>query len=69
MAVAFTREFTTVLESYVDSIKEKNENLPKVPNGPEGSISYKTYDSIKLLGWGLISYNQTLKMMLIYLVL
>ena len=53
-AVALTRECITLLESYVDSIKEKNENLPKVLNDPEGSISNKTYDSIKLLEWGLI---------------
>ena len=44
-AAALTRECITVLESYVDSIKEKNENLPKVLNGSEGSISNKTYDS------------------------
>ena len=35
----------------MDSIKEKNENLPKVLKGSEGSISNKTYDSIKLLEW------------------
>ena len=50
--VALTRECITVLESNVDNTKEKNENLPKVLNGPEGSISSKTYDSIKLLEWG-----------------
>ena len=32
-AGALTRECITVLESYADSIKEKNENLPEVING------------------------------------
>ena len=36
---ALTKECITVLESNGDSIKEKNENLPKVLNSPEGSIS------------------------------
>ena len=60
-AVALKRECITVLESYVDSIKEENENLPKVLNGPEGSISNKTYDSIKLLEWGLIQLQSNLE--------
>ena len=44
-AVALTWECITVLESYVDSIKEKNKNLPKVLNGPEGTpiLFYKNY--------------------------
>ena len=45
-AVALTRECITVLESNGDSIKVKNENLLKVLNSPEGSISNKTYNSI-----------------------
>ena len=44
----------TVLESNLNSIKEANKNLPKVLNDPEGSISIKAYDSIKLLEWGLM---------------
>ena len=60
-AVALKRECITVLESYVDSIKEENENLPKLLNGPEGSISNKTYDSIKLLEWSLMELQSNLK--------
>ena len=45
----------------MDSIKEKNENLPKVLKGPEGSISNKTYDSIKLLEWVLMQLQSNLE--------
>ena len=64
--IALARWRITVLESNVGSIKKKNENLPKVLNGPECSISNKTYDSIKLLEWGLKIVKS---MMLVYLVL
>ena len=53
-AISPTTECITVLESNVDSIEEKHENLPQVLNGLEGSISNKTYDSIKLLEWSLM---------------
>ena len=59
--VALTRKCITVLESYVDSIKGKNENLPKELNGPEVSISNKTYDSIKLLELGLMQLQLNLE--------
>ena len=60
-AVAPTRECITVLEPYVDCIKEKNENLPEVLNGPECGISSKTSDSIKLLEWGLMQLQSNLE--------
>ena len=45
----------------MESIIEKNENLPKIINGPEGSISNKSYDSIKLLEWGLMQLQPNLE--------
>ena len=59
--IALTRECITFLESNVGSIKEKNENLPKVLNGLEDSISKKTYDLIKLLEWGLMQLQSNLQ--------
>ena len=59
-AVALKRECIAVLGSYVDSIKEKNEYLPKVLNGPEGGISNKSYDSIKLLEWIIMELKSNL---------
>ena len=39
-------------------LKKKNENLPKVLNSPEGSISNKTYDSIKFrMGFNAVQSN------------
>ena len=60
-AVALTRKCMTVLESNVDSIKGKNENLPKVLNNLEGSISNKTYDLIKSLEGGLMQLQSNLE--------
>ena len=45
----------------MDTIKEKNENLPKVLNGLEGGISNKNYDSIKLLEWILMELQSNLE--------
>ena len=45
----------------MDNIKEKNRKFTKNLNGPEGSISNKTYDSIKLLEWGLMQLQSDLE--------
>ena len=59
--VALTRECIRVLESNVNSIKEKKGKFTKNLNNPEGSISNKSYDSIKLLEWGLMQLQSDLE--------
>ena len=49
------------MTSNMDSIKQNNKNLPNILNGPEGSISHKTYESIKLLEWGLTQLRTNLE--------
>ena len=41
------------MQNNIHRINKSNENLPKNLNGPEGSISAKTLDSIKILERGL----------------
>ena len=43
-----TRNCLDAISSNIQNIKENN-NLPKTFNGPEGSISDKIYQSMKLL--------------------
>ena len=52
-AIDLTRNYLDVILSDIQNIKENNNNTPKTLNGPEGSISDKICQSIKLLNCGL----------------
>ena len=52
-AIDLTRNYLDVILSDIQNIKENNNNTPKTLNGPEGSISDKICQSIRLLNCGL----------------
>ena len=52
-AIVLVSECLDIMQNNTHQMNESHENLPKKLNGPEGSISAKTLDSIKILDWGL----------------
>ena len=52
-AICLVSDCVEVMTHNIGNINDDHSNLPKKLNDPEGSISAKTYDSLKLLLWGL----------------
>ena len=52
-AIDLTKNCLDTISSNIQNIKENNKNLPKTLNGPQSSISNKTYQSINAVNWGL----------------
>lgn len=52
-AIALVTQCNVTLQENKKAIRQQHENLFKSLNGPEGSISAKTMESIYLLQWGL----------------
>ena len=59
-AITLVSECLTVLKANIAHINSTHKNLPKKLNGPEGSISAKTFESIFMLETGLKQLKENL---------